>query len=182
MSLQCCEGQTTARPECEWEFPKRSRSEGPLIKWHSSTNAWQPWAFEQGIPVPKARMLEEGLKTIVTVRSSDKASHLQLTSNDFPRSQRIPDMYIWLRNLGEDQQNLDDLHFCVVRWIPTVSHHVEEGCRERVQETLTDEHTAEVVLRCWALQFEHTSNSIQSVFDELGLFTVILVKEIDQNF
>ena len=63
-----------------------------------------------------------------------------------------------------------------------VSHHIEEGCRERVQETLTDEHTAKIVLCCWALQFEYTSNSIQSVFDELGLFAVILVKEIDQNF
>jgi hypothetical protein len=57
--------------------------------------------------------------------------------------------------------------------------------REWVQETLTDEHSAETILRRWTLKIEDATDIIESVTHEFALVLCpvqVFVEEIDKDF
>ena len=57
--------------------------------------------------------------------------------------------------------------------------------RERVQETLADEHSAETILRRWTLKIKDATDIVESMTDEFALVLCsvqIFVKKIDKYF
>ena len=61
-------------------------------------------------------------------------------------------------------------------------HHIKQGSRQRVEQPFPNEHPAEIVLGCRTLEFEHTADSVQGMLDKFGLFTVIFIQEVHEDF
>ena len=91
-------------------------------------------------------------------------------------------MDVRLGDLTEHQDDLDDLLVHLRRDVPTAGHDVQQRRRQWVKQALADEHAAEIILRCRALQLEDAADPVQRVHDELGLLGVVFVEEVDEDF
>ena len=100
---------------------------------------------------------------------------LALTTNDLAGTKRVPDVDIRLRHLTEDQYDLNNLLLHVCSGLPAAGHDVQQSRRQRVEQALSDEHPAEVVLRRRTLKLEHATDAIERMDDQFGLVGVILV-------
>ena len=90
-------------------------------------------------------------------------------------------MNIGLGDLTEHQDDLKDLAVHVVSDLSTAGHDIEQRRGQRIEEALSDEHSAEVILRGRTLQLEHAADPIECVDDEFRLFCVIFVQQVDKN-
>ena len=90
-------------------------------------------------------------------------------------------MDVRLGDLTEHQDDLKDLAVHVVGDLSTAGHDVEQRRGQRIEEALSYEHSAEVVLRGRTLQLEDAADAVEGVDDELGLLRVVLVEKVHQN-
>ena len=91
-------------------------------------------------------------------------------------------MNIGLGDLTEHQDDLKDLAVHVVGDLSTAGHDIEQRRGQRIEEALSDEHSAEVILRGRTLQLEHAADPVECVDDEFGLLGEVLVQQIDKDF
>jgi hypothetical protein len=87
-------------------------------------------------------------------------------------------MDVRLRDLREHQKGLYNL-------LLGLAIRCTQCVREWVQETLADEHSAETILRRWALKIENATDIVESVTHEVALILCavqVFVEEIDKDF
>ena len=90
-------------------------------------------------------------------------------------------MDVRLGDLTEYEDDLDNLLVHIRTGLSTTSHDIQERRRERVEKTLSNEHSAEVVLRGRTLQLEDAADTVERMDDELGLLCVVLIEEIHED-
>lgn len=116
---------------------------------------------------------------LTTSASQSLSLNERLTSNDFPCAHSIANMDVRLGYLRENEQDLDDLLFHLRS---LTAHDIEERRRQWVKQALPDEHSTKVVLRSRALKLKYAADAIQGVDNQVRLFRVVFVEEIDQYF
>lgn len=84
-------------------------------------------------------------------------------------------MDVRLRNLAEHKNDLNDLMVHLHRHTLPTRHDVQQGRRQRIEETFSNEHPTEVVLGGRTLQLEHAPDPVEGVDDELSLFGIIFI-------
>ena len=157
-----------------------------LAFWRTSSNvafmdkcltAFNIWTRQSGSRSSQARNSPTHCKSEgMNIENREK-----LTSDNFPRTQSIANMNIWLRNLWENQQNLNNLRFRFHSRHSSDCHHIQKSCREGIQKTFTDEHSTEVILGRRTLKFKDTADAIQSVLYKFGLLAVVFIEKVNQD-
>lgn len=91
-------------------------------------------------------------------------------------------MDVGLRDLAEDEQDLDDLALHVRRCLTAACHHVQKRGRKGIKQALADEEPAKIIL-CGGrtLQLEHAPDPVERVNDQLALFRKVLIEEVDED-
>lgn len=82
------------------------------------------------------------------------------TANDLPGAKRIANVYIRLRNLAEDENNLYNLFVHLYCNLSLTCHDIEQRGGEGIEKPFSNEHPAEVVLGGWTLQVEHAAYAV----------------------
>ena len=104
-----------------------------------------------------------------------------LTSDNLPCPKCVPDMYIRLRDLTKYQRDLNELHVHLFCNFAIARHNVQQGRRQRIEKSFSDEHAAEIVLGCRALQFEDAADTVQGVDNKIHLFGVVFIEKVNKN-
>jgi hypothetical protein len=103
------------------------------------------------------------------------------TSDNLPGSKGVANMYIGLGDLTKNQCDLDELHVHLVCDFAIARHDIQQGRRQRIEESFSDEHPAEVVFRSRTLQLEHAANTVQCMDDEFHLFGIVFIEKVNEN-
>ena len=84
--------------------------------------------------------------------------------------------------MAEDQNDLHNLAIHLSGEISLAAHNIKQCRGQWVQKAFSNEHSAKVILGGRALQLEHAPYPIEGMNHQLGLFSVVFIQKVDQDF